>query len=413
MNKNRSELPVNLRTPETYLPGRAASGKEVSELSLTLRLLGLSFNPFYFLEASDDPRISSYLVDHELLTRALDRSPAAIFAPAGGGKTTMRMAATHTHWMNRADARVLPIAYTPAGGPPQSAEEHTAGIVQAGAVALLIGLLHFPRLLMRLGNPEREALVTLLDASLPVSLPFLLERLRSEGDVVHFALRLEKSYRLPQPDQSLSLHEVVEALLSALPPRPPALSYDDSLGLLRTVVLDALGFEQIVVLIDNLDAQAETVNNVAAMTDGIAWPLVQAAEWAEGGLIVKAFLPSELEGGLQLHPELPLESLRPRQVQWTPELLVEVLQRRIFEASGGTFSSLDAVSSSALSGVEQALIAHTLPMPRECILIMHRLLVAYAERTAGAVGQIEPADLVSALAWYDAHRVDPGPFVRL
>lgn len=384
-----------------------------SDTPAWLRQLGFLFNPFQYLEASDDRRLSSYLVDHELLQLALDGAPALIFAPAGGGKTTMRMAATYAHWLGRDYARRCAITYLPHLAEHTDGAAHQAGIAQAGATALLIGLLHFPRRLLDLDSAGRAAVATFLDAALPAPLSYYLAQLGANEDLAEFGFRLEKSYRLPPPDPPARLEAACAALEASRPAETPRLAPADRFELLQMVVLDILAFEQLVVQLDNLDAIAETIASPEAMADRMAWPLAQAAGWAERGVLLKAFLPSELEMHLaQRFPDL-LAGMPQGRVHWTPELLSELLRKRVHEATGGAFSSLDAISSPQLSNVEGLIVETALPLPREAILLTCRLLASYAERTAGGEGQIEPADLVAARSWYADHAVDPGPLVGI
>src|SRR5215510_6480057 len=77
-----------------------------------LRELGLRFDPFKYLEASADPRLGDYVIGQEAFAVAWDDAPALVFAPAGGGKTAMRLYATRACWVGLGGAHPFPIPYT-------------------------------------------------------------------------------------------------------------------------------------------------------------------------------------------------------------------------------------------------------------------------------------------------------------
>jgi len=377
-----------------------------------LRSLGFRFDPFHYLESSDDVRLGAYLVRHELAGMAWDGPPTLVFAPAGGGKTTLRMYAAYACWLGQGYGQVFPLPYLPEQAHAPTPIMHLAAIAQGGAVALLIGLAHFPRRLLDLGHPERRAVATLLDAALPAPLSYYLDQLRSDNNPARLARRLEKSYRLPTPTTTDLIAELCSALEASLPQQTVSLEPHERFELLKTVILDGLRFRKLVIQIDNLDSIAETINNPEAMAERILWPLEQAVRWAEQGVILNAFLPSELEASLgQRSPEL-LGVVRQARVVWSDTLLAEVIRLRLGDATGGLFNSLDAVSSPSLKAIEATIVAAALPLPREVILLTSRVLAAYAQRVGEAPGQIQPGDLDQGLEWYSLHRVDPGPLAQ-
>src|SRR5262249_41391223 len=99
--------------------------------------LGLRFDPFQHQEASADPHLGDYLVGLETFAVAWDEAPAFVFAPAGGGKTAMRIYATRACWSGIGGSHPFPIPYTLSNHPitsrPPSPAEHQHMIVRAGA----------------------------------------------------------------------------------------------------------------------------------------------------------------------------------------------------------------------------------------------------------------------------------------
>jgi hypothetical protein len=102
--------------------------------------LRFRFDPFQHLEASADPNLGDYIVGHETFAVAWDNAPALIFAPAGGGKTAMRVYTARACWVGLGGSHPFPIPYTLANqataGQPPSAAQHLREIVRAGAIAL-------------------------------------------------------------------------------------------------------------------------------------------------------------------------------------------------------------------------------------------------------------------------------------
>lgn len=378
---------------------------------LWLSQLGFRYDPFRYLEASNDPHLSSYLVGHQLFAVAWEEHPALIFAPAGGGKTAMRMYASSAYWLSQGRAQPFPIPYLATNGTSPSPEQHQRSIARAGSVALLIGLIHHPALLLERDQSDRRAIAALLDAALPAPLRHYLAMLRSEPDPTPIIMLLEKSYRLPTGPPALVLE-----LCAALGDMPPGLAPDpappDLMQSLFDILLEVLSFRSIILQIDGVDASADTGTNPAAMSGWLAWPLAQASLWAERRIILKCFLPSELATLLPRAFSESLAHMRQATMLWTPPLLAEVIRRRVYEASDGKIGSLDAISSPGLRDVDTLLARSAEPLPRETIVLVGRLLAEYAHRTGGSPGQIEPEDLEAAQAWYAMHRVDPGPLSR-
>ena len=372
--------------------------------------LGLRFNPFRHLEAANDPYLGSYLVSHQRFAVAWEEHPALIFAPAGGGKTALRMYAAHAYWLSQGRAQPFPIPYLATAGAAISPEAHQRGIVQAGAVALLIGLIHHPDLLLECDRADRRRVADLLDAVLPAPLSYYVAMLADLSDPTPVLLLLEKSYRLPSVSHLPLVRELCAVLQDAGSGVPANADAADRLALLLEVLLEVLHFRAIILQLDGVDASADTGINPAFMADWLAWPLTQAPRWAEQGIILKGFLPSELAAHLTHNFPEPLAHMQQATITWTPPLLVEVIRRRVYEASNGKIGSLDAISSPALRDVDTQLACGTPPLPRETILLVGRLFAAYAQRTGGTSGQqLEPADLAAAQTAYIEHYVEPGP----
>ena len=109
---------------------------------------GFRFNPFVYLDASVDPHLSAYLVEHQAFATLWGDWPALTFAPAGGGKTALRVQIMRSCWSGPDTDHPFPISYVPLmdhqGGLPGTLEGHSRSILQAGTLQLLLALLLRP-----------------------------------------------------------------------------------------------------------------------------------------------------------------------------------------------------------------------------------------------------------------------------
>jgi len=148
-------LPLMLFLPFSY-PGDGAGAKGTefltsdaigaseSILRAWLDWLGLRFNPFQSLDAAADTRLGEYLVEHEVLASIWGDWNSFVFAPAGGGKTALRVRTSQACWVGQATNHPFPISYLPPFllwlHTHPSLDEHLAAISQAGAIRLLLAL---------------------------------------------------------------------------------------------------------------------------------------------------------------------------------------------------------------------------------------------------------------------------------
>jgi hypothetical protein len=381
-------------------------------IEIALAGLGLAFDPFEHLEASSDPHLSDYIVHHRTFAIAWSNAPALIFAPAGGGKTTMRVYATLSCWRGLGGRHPFPINYLISDHLTAAAltdpNTHLRSLARAGARALLIGLAFRPELFLELQPAKQRAIATLLQGVQIGSIAHYLKVLRTSRSLDVLSQLLDRTYARVSPPGDLALNEfctTLEALLpeqSASQPAPRAW-FDQ----LTSILLEVLPFQSIFVLVDGLDALPETGTDPIVAAQSIAWMVGQAPAWAEQQIFLKGFLPEDTHNPLVDRLPTAMESIRQSQIEWTPERLAEVIRKRILVASNGQFNSLDAVCSQDLYDVDQRLASVAKRLPREIILLARRVLIAYAARTQGSGGWIEAEDIDTAIAWYRAQQ-SPG-----
>jgi hypothetical protein len=378
-----------------------------------LQSLGFRFDPFQHLESSADPHLGEYIVAHEASVVAWDDAPALVFAPAGGGKTTMRIYTARSCWIGLGGYHPFPIPYVLpkyiAINRAPSLDEHLAGIVQAGVVALLMSLSFRPEAFLALDKADRRALAAILDRSFPGSLPYYLEMLREDGTQA-LASQVDGAYVLPNPPAPPVLYELCAGLEAALLSKPlpsiastPCARLEELVALLR----GPLGFRSVFVLLDGADAFPETMADPTVAAMWVAPLLLEAPHWARQHVLIKAFLPIDTQPPLTDLIADVLPSMRQARLEWTPGQLAEVIRKRVYVASGGEIGSLDAISGPALHDLETMLTKLTPPLPREAIVLVRRVLFEYTQRAGGNSGRLEPSDVEVAVKWYQRNQVWP------
>lgn len=379
-----------------------------------LRELGLRFDPFKYLEASADPRLGDYVIGQEAFAVAWDDAPALVFAPAGGGKTAMRIYATRACWVGLGGAHPFPIPYilsnhTAAERPPTPAA-HMRQIAHAGARALLIGLVFRPERFLELAQSDRRAVATLLRGTMPNTLSRSLKIAREPNGPAQLSRRLEPGYSLSNPPTPTKREELCRAIEEVLPGVVAAPTPDAQFDLLIALLRGPLGFRSVYIMVDALDAFPQTIHAPEVAVTWLSWVLEQAASWAAQHIFVKGFLPSETEQAFTSSAPGIAPVVRHARLDWTAPMLAELIRRRVYVASGGEFGSLDAVCGPELRDVETALIK-ALPvrarLPREVLVLVRRVMHEYAQRPKTVVGRLASDDLDAASRWYRAQAVRP------
>jgi hypothetical protein len=378
-----------------------------------LRELGLRFDPFQYLEASADPRLGDYVVGQEAFAVAWDDAPALVFAPAGGGKTAMRIYATRACWVGLGGAHPFPIAYNLSkhseSDHPPTPTAHLRELARAGARALLIGLAYRPERFLQLEPPERCAVAALLESGLSGSLLRYLTIAREGRGLAELPRRLEPGYRLSSPPSRAALVAVCDALAAALPADVATQAPEEQFEQLVVLLQGRLGFRSVYIMVDALDAFPETLRSPEKAVAWLEWLLEQAAPWAAQRLFVKGFLPSETETAFSSLVTLS-PTIRRAKLDWTAPMLADMIRRRVYVASGGEFGSLDAVCGPDVRDVETVLIK-ALPararLPREALMLVQRVLIEYSRRPDRIAGRLALEDLDTAIRWYRTQQVRP------
>ena len=369
------------------------------DLNAWLHSVGLDFNPFTPLEAGADPRLSTYLVDHDVFPLLWGNWPTALFAPSGGGKSAFRVRLAYACRAGQDGRRIFPVVYPLPDG-PLSLDEHLQIISRVAVQELLLELAWRPGWFEKLDTPARREIRRAFDWNAPGLLAHFLPQLRQAGSPAPAVEAFDPSAaHLPNPPTPARVRNLCEALQALPVTTEPAPPLNERFQHLLKVLLSILKREAIYLLIDGVDAYPETIKSpLTALT----WlrPLVdQFSTWEVQKLYPKLFLPQELERNLKKSFARLTSQVKCAKIEWTSERLVELLRFRIQAASGGAFNSLDAISHPSLSQVERTLVAQVPPIPRELLVLTGRLLSEHVRRT-GPIGLLEPEDLEAAIAFY-------------
>lgn len=373
------------------------------EVAEWLRWAGFRFDPFTLLDAAADPHLSKYLVGHHIFARAWGDDLSWVFAPAGGGKTALRISVMQACWVGQETNRPFPIPYVPPflswGHAHPSEEEHLAALARAGAIALFLTLAHRVHWFFRLDRAERRRVAEALLWNFPGPLSSYLERCRAIPNPQTLSEVLDPAFIIPNPPAPADLMRWCDALEAAAEDDvspPPEERWTQLKKLLQN-----MGFPSIYILLDGLDGAPETVADPSSIVLFLEPLLRRAKMWAEERVFLKGFLPLEvrplLEDRFQDIDNI-FDPTRVSAIHWTPDLLAEVVRRRVYVATEGAFGSLDALASPALRDIETLLAKTVYPLPREMLVITRRVIEEHLRR--GGNGLLTAADVQAAIQWY-------------
>ncbi len=368
------------------------------------RRIGLRFDPYVHLEASSDPHLSEYTVNLDIFRTAWDAASAVIFAPPGGGKTAMRVAVTRTCWYDIGGAYPFPLPYNlgaaPLIGAPPTAAQHLRLLLEAGTCALLTGLAFRPERLLRAAPADIRAIVGLLRAGLPGPLEYYLDVLRETGTPAGLTPLLERTYALTAPPLPEALRRFCDIVgridADAMRGQP-----EDLFSTFVDLTTSALGFGHVLILIDGVDAIYENQADNRLALQWVADLCDYSKMWRERNVFIKLFAPDIIEPHIAGYLQTHAIAAQIARIVWDPDLLAELLRKRIFAASDGRFESLDAISTPALTDVERQIVAAITPLPRVALQVTRRALLHYAARMEE--GQLDEDDIRCAINWYQFH----------
>lgn len=379
---------------------------------------GFQFNPFLYLDASKDPFLSRYLVDHPAFRDVWGEWVSWIFAAPGTGKTALRVQVTLSCWTALPGYRPFPVPYLPpylkwsGKYPDEDAYLHSLG--EWGARALFLKFAAVPQAFLSLSPSEQRHVYTLLAWRLGSTLLWyisFLEEAASPFEGIQRLVQLLIPHYMFIDEHSgpsrVAFHsllrrwrtlEPVPSLWSDLE-RSPSVQWE----VLCRVVRQVLGYRALYVLLDGADAVPTTAAGVGAIRT--LWPLLRLSEqWAGRGVYLKAFLPQDAHDALQQRGPVFLQAGHVAFMAWPSPLLAELVRRRVYVASGGLFGSLDALSDPGVRDLEIRL-ARLVSLPREMLVLTRWVLDSCVARDESR-GRIAEEDLQAGIQRYRETETD-------
>ncbi len=374
-------------------------------INVWLRSLGLHFNPFFALNASDDPHLSEYLIELEVFDAVWGDGVSFVFESAGGGKTALRVRTSQACWNTHDINRPFPIPYNPPflkwGTVSPSYHNHLEELSIAGTEQLLLGLSHRPQWFLTLRPNIQQRICELLTWGLSAeSLEYYLDELHETYDLQALQQEIDPTFKASDPPTSKLLQDFCETLSGLInkfspPPDDPTVLWDS----LCSLLLDGLRFPAIYLLLDGLDATLETATDPHLVISTVEPLLSLHSDWVQRNIFIKGFLPIETKQVFKTQfPEI-LSQARIASITWHTENLAELVRQRVYVASEGQFRSLDAIVTPGLRDFEDILIETIVALrPREILTLINEVFAAHIRH--GKLGKIEERDWLESLNIY-------------
>ena len=405
----------------TMAPELPEYGQLQTKMEAWLQDLGLNQNPFdaTYFDAGADPFLSRYLVGHHAFEAIRHDQPAIVFAPVGGGKSAFRARLARACRVGEDGRRILPVVYsmprpTELLRTANSLDRHLHFISQAIAGELLLTLAYAPTKYLSLDAQARQAVATQITANFVGSIPRYLAQLHHEGTIDSIVSFVDPSAsRLiaqPAPEELRLFCQEMQSECKAAGEQVATLrqlSATERFQQLLALAKDLLDFQALYLLVDGVDAYIEASEQDRRRVPEFLDVLFrQTGLWAEEHFFVKYFLPTEFLTPLRFTDILgpaQIIDLKLVHIEWTPDMLDEMLRQRLNFASQGRFDNLDAICAADLRNVQAEIIEAAQPLPREVLALAERLLLNHV-RTHIEPDLLCAADLARTIDWYKGGR---------
>ena len=369
--------------------------------------VGLKVNPFAVLDASRDPFIPFYLIDHDEFRSISGNFVSFVYAPPGSGKSAFRVRLTRDCRVGKDGRKIFPIVYNlPA---PDfvtiSPDMHYRELARSAAYELMLHLVYHAPLFI-----NDEALLSqfqqVFDSNLsPVN---IIQQMVEQGGVQPLLDSYDQTARLlPNPPGGKDLLLLAEKMKNIRYPVIPnqRISFKQRFEQIVSIIFEKLGYEAIYILVDGVDGYVETGGDANRAVDAISWLVTKTGEWTGNRIYIKYFLPVETKVVLERKFSLLTSKSKITMIEWNTETLSEVIRQRLQEASGGKYNSLRAISSLPLRGAKQApeevlageIVKLGNATPRDLIRAVNRLLTHHAQ--CEEQEKLTPKDMQAAIDW--------------
>lgn len=364
-----------------------------------LRRLGFFIDPFQHQEASTDPHLGHYVVGLTQSQIARGEHPALLYAPAGGGKTAMRLHVLRSCWVGLAGDHPLPVSCIPTRKDMEqegSNDSFWRFLGRSTATSLLLGLSYRPERFLALEYADAEHLISLWHALLPSPFARYWRILSEDLDPGSLVRRLDLAYQLPDTPDISQLDYFCHRLQLPVQSQSNTSAWE-LWATLKELILTRLNFGSIFLLLDGMDGFPSTFHQPKVAERWLQPFFDQLLPLEQEQVYVKAFLADEMRPLIEDDLPVPL-SIPQTRLEWTPDLLAEMIRKRVEYASRGRLGSLDPYCGPGLRGVEAELVRH-IPVPqwpRPLLRYTQSVLMEWSRRTRHAPGPIEEDDLRTA-----------------
>ena len=365
----------------------------ISMEAMFLANYGFTYNPFAIWESSDDPHLARHIVvGNDAYSIAWEDKGAALFAPAGGGKSALRLYTAHSSWQLTGFHRPFPVTclLTPSAfRTPLAREAITSLLVNQMASSLLVDCLLHPEGFLDLSLSRKRQVAAYLRAYLPFSLEFGRERVEQAAGLTSLLAVLDASARLVERAPLEMVHDALDQLLALSAPRLPSTPTLAQLHDFTHLLLDDLGYRSLYLLLDGIDGTAESSHAVGAAYPWLEAILEHLASLPTLNAWLKGFFPQETMAHLAPLLGTDRAAMRIIEIRWTAPALAEMLKRRVWCATEGMSNSLTAFSTPELRDVERILVTQpeVEPLPREVLAFTQSVLDAFESRVRSTAGR--------------------------
>jgi hypothetical protein len=402
-------------------------------------LEGIGFvygNPFATSEADREARLlPEFFIDtgYYGVLWGDPRNPQTVvlFAPRGSGKTAHRVMVQSQCRPTRPQADVLAVPHTDferilarcrADRRQVRAQDHVRQILRQGLRALLDTLCGDRNLVTSFPAPLRSRLAWFCHALAPGLLGPLeiLERLQAVdprfqpdwrafqesvrgGELKHLVAGLGL---LDEP-----VGEFIVDLIDGGPePFEPDAPLVDLFGAFVEMA-QRCGLAAVYILVDRLDELPETASSPEAVVDLLEPLLAHLRLMEMPGAAFKLCLPEVLRDKLLARPTIRQDRLLIRDMNWSDDLLEEMVRKRILAYSAGKYRSLGQICSSPLDGrIDREIVQYADGSPRRLLRLGELLFRAHLRTLAEGGLLLSQEDWDSALAVFRAEYM---PLFRL
>jgi hypothetical protein len=392
------------------------SDKKRADLQNWLNNMGLRFNPFEHISADTDPFIPSYLFEHNIYQQAVQKTSYIVFASPGGGKTAFRTSLARRCRTSPEYDKIFPIIYKVPE--PTSPTEDTVlqwkELLNSALKELLLHLTYHISNFKTYSPETKKRIRQALEwwPAFKITASQMVERGKLDLLINSFDPTADS---LPNTPTAQSVQQFIRELVNTRVTAVDDTSLESKFSKLTELLLEHLGFNAIFILVDGLDAYPETVHNPRKAVESITWLLERSQIWSEQNIFVKFFIPKDV---LETISESPYNDLTREGkfaiIEWNETSLEQIIHLRLQKASGGKFSSLDAISDRSISGMrfspEQRLVnalrEENELYPREIIRMVNRLMIHHVEKR-GAESRLTIDDIEEILSLYHIEKTTP------